>query len=266
MENQKLFPWLVEYSKKRNFDPLKGILLDQTPIPEVLQKLFLYAEGAENKIAKGVAIFANGDRLLKELIRREIVGNNHVSAPVPVKNKEQLFAFLDDQIHEDGVIVYDGKNEEMVRVYSMQNNISNVAHMFPRDAITYFGQREVTEGDIGNKARLALWITSMVSDSQAYLIKRTVFGPNPGTETRYEDGNVDLGDGIRHVKLGSVQLVKKGRIEQTLSFIQAPQSRDAPYLDEESKLVGVLRQYAEERGRTHRVSEKVISPEYFALN
>jgi len=258
-----LFRWMAEYNKTRNFDSLKKILLEETPVPKELQPLFMRKEGEENKIIRGVAIFANGDRLLKELIKREIVSENHISQPVPVRNKDELFDFLDNHIHEDGVAVYDRKNKEMAMVTLIKNSVMNVAHLFPKDTITYFGLKDVTERDIGNKTRLAVSITSLVTDSEAYLIKRSIFGPNPGTKPIYDKDNVDLGDGISHVKLGSVQLFKNGTIKQTLSFVRAPENGHIPFIDEDSKLVGILRNYEQTNGKPKRVSEEAISPDYF---
>src|SRR3989344_651756 len=178
MERKDIYNGLVGYhatvSLDRCLSSLRGGVYHDSEGP--LMEGFDRRAPAHN----GFIIIANGDTLVGKLKGAGMVFDD-LGGFVPVRNRESLFRYLEDNAHADGAYIFNGVDRSITRVSEVINNPASLPpefdmfSMIPKDFVSYDGS--VSNTNIGTKTRLAIRLPHAYEDTETFQVKRSPYGP-----------------------------------------------------------------------------------------
>lgn len=244
--NTNIFNILLKYHGEKNLAKCAPYIKDGV-IYSPANHYKPIKEGKENKEYAGITIFKNGDTLLNKLKERRYVNPKAIDEFEDISTLEKFFDFLDsknsegDDGEEDGVYIFESKNKKIARVSKIYCPESPIENKIPLDFIYFNGMNGSVNPwnelyrKLGNKTRLAIDLTHLYNDVEAYQIKRS--------------GYTQLG-------MGKVTHFNKNGLSEEFFFMHNPEQN--LFIYPEQKIIGVYRSYNNKNGDLFR-EEKVIT-------
>ncbi len=163
----RVLSWVVDYHWLRHLPLCLPHLQDKAPVPD----------GYDNyKLHPGFLIVRNGETTLEDMVRGGLINPELIGHSQQVFDKQDLFRYLDQYAIEDGVHVWESNKEGYLEgghihwVHIFANILKVAAHLLPPQ---FFGQRELSEGAIGNRTRLGVLLPQDLSHVECYQVKQT---------------------------------------------------------------------------------------------
>lgn len=236
MVNSNLFGWLVDYHCSHNLKACLPHIRDGITYSPITYEPI--REGLENELYTGVLIVANGETLLEELVKGNIIMDTEDIHPdfVAVNDSRDLSEYLNSQENRDGSHIFDSANHKIARVYEFNNNPPalqenggySLLDRIPHDFCSYNRKIQETSDKIGTKTRLAIKLPQAQPHLETFQIKRTGYTP--------------LG-------MGKVTHFNKDGLAEEFFLM---------YDGKEGEIAGVHRTYSTADGELKRAGEKTI--------
>ena len=163
------FSWVVEYHCTRH-------LPEGFPLTEHTR-----VDGREPQVHPGLLILKNGPRTIDDLIADALVNPDMIGGEDKITDKNSLFDYLDENARMDGVHIM-SEDGTIMWVYVLNNKYSQqrALHLLPPDF--FGGSKQLSEGNVGNKTRLAVHLPRALPHFKAYLVNQTqVNGVGPAS-------------------------------------------------------------------------------------
>ena len=157
-----LFSWIVDYHIAKNVP----ICLKQRQSGQTLP------EGTEFDKQDGFLIIENGPQTIDQLVKDELIDREAIQATRTVNNRDNLHTYLHEFGSKDGVHVLDKDHEEMswVVIFGNKYALKPAAHLLPPH---FSGKEKLTEGELGNRTRLAFYLPRALPQVDTYLVRHT---------------------------------------------------------------------------------------------